>query len=129
VRVDASTLSAMAWRIATTTRGSAWPKEISARTLKRKRQRYQAGGAEGVVDHRLAPHASLLTVVDEALLFGLLARFRMLGLLVTLGPGRSARSHPSRRRPRRGRSHMITLLVGRMIRSAGCVPGARPVRV
>ncbi|MDW6064600.1 hypothetical protein SAZ11_50085 [Streptomyces sp. FXJ1.4098] len=38
--------------------------EISARTVKRKRQRYEAGGVEAVVDHRLAPHASLLGQAD-----------------------------------------------------------------
>ncbi|WP_413105662.1 hypothetical protein [Streptomyces sp. Inha503] len=38
--------------------------EISARTVKRKRQRYEAGGVEAVVDHRLAPHATLLGQAD-----------------------------------------------------------------
>ncbi|MGW7048296.1 hypothetical protein ACWGDT_37615 [Streptomyces avermitilis] len=38
--------------------------EISARTVKRKRQRYEAGGVAAVVDHRLAPHASLLGRAD-----------------------------------------------------------------
>ncbi|WSA97944.1 integrase [Streptomyces sp. NBC_01794] len=38
--------------------------EISARTVKRKRQRYEAGGIAAVVDHRFAPHASLLGRVD-----------------------------------------------------------------
>ncbi|MFE7234102.1 integrase [Streptomyces sp. NPDC057596] len=38
--------------------------KISARTVKRKRQRYEAGGVEAVVDHRLAPHASLLGRAD-----------------------------------------------------------------
>ncbi|MFG3532264.1 integrase [Streptomyces sp. NPDC047917] len=40
--------------------------EISARTVKRKRQRYEAGGVEAVVDHRLAPHASLLGRADPS---------------------------------------------------------------
>lgn len=38
--------------------------EISARTVKRKRQRYEAGGVEAVVDHRLAPRTSLLGQAD-----------------------------------------------------------------
>ncbi|WP_275562822.1 hypothetical protein [Streptomyces sp. 5-6(2022)] len=38
--------------------------EISARTVKRKRQRYEAGGVEAAVDHRLAPRASLLGQAD-----------------------------------------------------------------
>ncbi|OPC76775.1 integrase [Embleya scabrispora] len=38
--------------------------EITARTVKRKRQRYEAGGVQAVVDHRLAPHASLLGRAD-----------------------------------------------------------------
>jgi hypothetical protein len=37
---------------------------ISARTVKRKRQRYEAGGVQAIVDHRLAPHASLLGQAD-----------------------------------------------------------------
>ncbi|WP_374118564.1 integrase [Streptomyces sp. 8L] len=38
--------------------------EVSARTVKRKRQRYEAGGVAAVVDRRLAPHASLLGRAD-----------------------------------------------------------------
>jgi putative transposase len=38
--------------------------QITARTVKRKRQRYEAGGVQAVVDHRLAPHASLLGGAD-----------------------------------------------------------------
>jgi hypothetical protein len=38
--------------------------EVTARTVKRKRQRYEAGGVAAVVDGRLAPHASLLGRAD-----------------------------------------------------------------
>lgn len=38
--------------------------EITARTVKRKRQRYEAGGIAAVVDRRLAPHATLLGRAD-----------------------------------------------------------------
>ncbi|WP_246144331.1 hypothetical protein [Actinacidiphila oryziradicis] len=38
--------------------------EVTARTVKRKRQRYEAGGIAAVVDGRLAPHASLLGRAD-----------------------------------------------------------------
>ncbi|WP_405693375.1 TnsA-like heteromeric transposase endonuclease subunit [Streptomyces coelicoflavus] len=38
--------------------------EVTARTVKRKRQQYEAGGIAAVVDHRLAPHASLLGWAD-----------------------------------------------------------------
>jgi hypothetical protein len=38
--------------------------EVSARTVKRKRQRYEAGGVQAVADHRLVPHASLLGQAD-----------------------------------------------------------------
>ncbi|ARP69148.1 integrase [Streptomyces pluripotens] len=38
--------------------------EVSARTVKRKRQRYEAGGVAAVADRRLAPHASLLGRAD-----------------------------------------------------------------
>ncbi|WP_443048412.1 integrase [Streptomyces sp. NBC_00053] len=46
---------------------AAMGEEISARTVKRKRQRYEAGGVEAVVDRRLAPHASLLGQADPRL--------------------------------------------------------------
>jgi len=36
----------------------------TARTVKRKRQRYESGGVLGVVDHRLAPRTSLLGRAD-----------------------------------------------------------------
>ncbi|MFD9865036.1 integrase [Streptomyces alboflavus] len=38
--------------------------DVSARTIKRKRQRYEAGGVAAVADRRLAPHASLLGRAD-----------------------------------------------------------------
>lgn len=38
--------------------------EVTAWTVKRKRQRYEAGGIAAVVDGRLAPHASLLGRAD-----------------------------------------------------------------
>ncbi|WP_435792392.1 integrase [Actinacidiphila glaucinigra] len=38
--------------------------KVTARTVKRKRQRYEAGGIAAVVDGRLAPHASLLGRAD-----------------------------------------------------------------
>ncbi|MFJ3214219.1 LexA family protein [Streptomyces flaveolus] len=38
--------------------------EVTARTVERKRQQYEAGGIAAVVDHRLAPHASLLGRAD-----------------------------------------------------------------
>ncbi|MCW2901654.1 MAG: integrase [Streptosporangiaceae bacterium] len=38
--------------------------EVTARTVKRKRQQYEAGGVAAVVDHRLAPHASLVGRAD-----------------------------------------------------------------
>ncbi|MEV7931256.1 integrase, partial [Kitasatospora sp. NPDC088779] len=42
--------------------------EVKARTVKRKRQQYEAGGIAAVVDHRLAPHASLLGRADPRVL-------------------------------------------------------------
>ncbi|MFI6646840.1 hypothetical protein ACIBI8_04315 [Streptomyces sp. NPDC050529] len=38
--------------------------EVTARTVKRKRLQYEAGGVAAVVDRRLAPHASLLGRAD-----------------------------------------------------------------
>ncbi|WP_367826660.1 integrase [Streptomyces sp. LMG1-1-1.1] len=38
--------------------------EVTARTIKRKRQQYEAGGIAAVVDHRLVPHASLVGRAD-----------------------------------------------------------------
>jgi hypothetical protein len=34
--------------------------EVTARTVKRKRQQYESGGIAAVVDHRRAPHTSLV---------------------------------------------------------------------
>ncbi|MEU6444442.1 hypothetical protein [Streptomyces sp. NPDC047046] len=38
--------------------------EVTARTVKRRRQQYETGGIAGVADHRLAPRASLLGRAD-----------------------------------------------------------------